>query len=701
MPIAPGATPQQLEQLKERVDALVAALTLEEKVPMLSGHGFLKQIAEDGGRYCARLYHIGAGNERLGIPPLLFMDGPRGIDMGSSTCFPVSMARGASFDVDLEQRIGDAIGRELRAHGGNLFGGVCINLLRHPAWGRAQETYGEDPFLLGEMGVALTRGVQHHNVIATPKHYACNSMENARFQVDVTIDERALREVYLPHFKKCIDAGAGAVMSAYNKVNGAYCGHNPELLNRILKDEWGFDGYVYSDFILGCRGADAAAAGLDVEAPDTIHFGDKLLAAVQRGEVSELRIDDAVRRVLRSLLRTLVAPDPETYGPEAIASKAHVALAREAAEKSIVLLRNEDVLPLDAASTSRLLVLGALADEPNLGDHGSSRVFPPEVVTPLAGLRAACPDGCEITHDPGDDLQRARDLAAEADAVLIVAGYTHEDEGEYIPVEMNAGGSATGGDRLDLTLGETQEALILAVAEANPKTVVAVMAGSAVVMERWRHEVAGILMLWYPGMQGGAALADILWGRVNPSGRLPFSIPRSADDLPFFDRDASEIVYDLWHGYTRLDRNGTAPAYAFGFGLGYSSFEISAPAIDLDEGSSELAVEVGVRNVSERPGATVIQVYAGREADDTQHAVKKLCGFRRVSLGAGESESVRVAVSLRELASFDVTERRWYLAEAAWRISAGSSSASADLKSASIPLPACAWSIDGLEHPGT
>jgi beta-glucosidase len=218
MPIVPGATPHQQE---ERIDEFVRELSLDEKVAMLSGHGFFAQIAADGGRYCAQLYHVGAGNERLGIPPLLFMDGPRGIGMGQSTCFPVSMARGASFDVDLERRIGDAIGRELRAHGGNLYGGVCINLLRHPAWGRAQETYGEDPFLLGAMGAALTCGVAHHNVVATVKHFACNSMENARFTVDVKIDERTLREVYLPHFKKCIDAGAGAVMSAYNRINGA------------------------------------------------------------------------------------------------------------------------------------------------------------------------------------------------------------------------------------------------------------------------------------------------------------------------------------------------------------------------------------------------------------------------------------------------------------------------------------------------
>lgn len=694
MPITKDASPEQLEA---RIDELVAGLTLEEKVSMLSGHGFFEQIARDGGRYCASLYHVAGGNERLGIPKLLFMDGPRGVDMGESTCFPVSMARGASFDVDLERRVGDAIGRELRAHGANLFGGVCINLLRHPAWGRAQETYGEDPYLLGEMGVALTQGVQRHNVIATPKHFACNSMENARFKVDVQVGERTLREVYLPHFKKCIDAGAGAVMSAYNKLNGTYCGHSPELLTDILKDEWGFDGFVYSDFVLGCRGADALAAGLDVEAPATIHFGEKLLAAVKNGEIGEARVDDAVRRVLRSLLRTLAREDPESYDARMIACDAHVRLAREAAEKSIVLLKNDaGALPLDPASTRRLVVLGRLAAVANLGDHGSSRVFPPHVVTPLEGLLSGAPAGCEVVHDDGDDLDRVRALCAAADAVLVVAGYTHRDEGEYIPAEMNAGGDATGGDRADLGLGEQAEALIVAAAAAQPRTIVAVMAGSAVMMERWRHDVAGILMLWYPGMQGGHALADIVFGRTGPSGRLPFTIPAHAGQLPFFDRDADAIEYGPWHGYTKLDVEGARPAYPFGFGLAYTRFELAAPRARVDAAAGFVEVEVDVRNVGARSGVAVVQVYAGRCERTADQPVKRLCAFGRVDVDAGDAATARMRVQLQDLAFFDVAARRWRLEPGRWQIHAGTSSAEVDLKSATIELEARAWSLDAL-----
>jgi beta-glucosidase len=689
-----GATPQQLE---ERIEAVLSELSLEEKVAMLSGHGFMEQIAKDGGRYCARLYHIGAGNKRLGIPPLFFNDGPRGVAMGSSTCFPVPMARGASFDTELEERVGDAIGRELRAHGGNLFGGVCINLLRHPAWGRAQETYGEDPFLLGKMGAALTRGVQHHNVVATPKHYAANSMENARFEVDVSIDERALREVYLPHFKRCIDAGAGAVMSAYNQVNGAYCGHNPVLLTDILKNEWGFDGFVYSDFVLGCRGADASAAGLDVEAPDTIHFGAKLVEAVERGEVSDDRINDAVRRVLRSLLRTLVAPDPERYSRRAVASKAHRTLAREAAAKSIVLLKNDSALPFAPASLRGLLVVGKLASDANLGDHGSSRVYPPDVITPYEGLRAACPPDCEVTFDAGDDEGRVRTLAIEADAVLVVAGYTHEDEGEFIPGQMVdlSGDEARsiGGDRLDLSLGAEQESLIRAVAAANPNTVVALMAGSALTMESWRDHVAGILMLWYPGMEGGAALADVIFGHSNPSGHLPFTIPKSAEDLPFFDRDAKAITYDLWHGYTKLERDKVQPAFAFGFGLSYTTFEFSNASATLDTKGETLQVEVDVTNTGEREGDTVVQVYAGWATPAPEQPRKRLCGFVRTGLSAGESKRVAVDVAARDLAWFDVGSRCWRLGESNWRIHVGPSSDEAAGTATTVAIPEQTWTI--------
>ncbi|MFW9824847.1 MAG: glycoside hydrolase family 3 protein, partial [Candidatus Thorarchaeota archaeon] len=234
-------------QIDEKVKEILSILTLEEKMHQMAGD----ETPEVGGPKMQKRYNaeaIPAGvDQNLGIPGILFSDGPRGVVIGNSTCFPVSMARGASWDLALEEKIGNAIGIEAKAHGANYFGGVCINLLRHPAWGRAQETYGEDPYHLGEFGVALLKGVQNH-IMACAKHYACNSIENTRFELDVIVDERTLREVYLPHFKKCVDAGVASIMSAYNKINGKYCGHNPHLLREILKQDWNFKGFVITDF---------------------------------------------------------------------------------------------------------------------------------------------------------------------------------------------------------------------------------------------------------------------------------------------------------------------------------------------------------------------------------------------------------------------------------------------------------------------
>src|SRR5215217_7814946 len=307
---------------------------------------------------------------RLGVPGVRFSDGPRGAVIGQSTAFPVPMARGATWDPDLEERVGEAIGAEIRAQGGNFFGGVCINLLRHPAWGRAQETYGEDPHHLGEMGTALMRGVQRH-AMACVKHFALNSIENARFKVDVRVSDRVLREIYLPHFERCVKEGAASVMSAYNKVNGEFCGQNRRLLNEILKEEWGFEGCVVSDFIFGLRDAKTGVqAGLDVEMPFANLYSRFLPDLVERGEVPVEAVDDAALRTIRQQLRLESVGEPERYSQDAVASEEHQMLAREAAQKAIVLLKSEPVdgdlvLPWETRRPRRLAVIGWLAEVPN------------------------------------------------------------------------------------------------------------------------------------------------------------------------------------------------------------------------------------------------------------------------------------------------------------------------------------------------
>ena len=673
-------------QIADVADAVLTEATLAEKVGMLSGKGFFKAFVEDDRVWAARPYRAGGGIERLGVPALWFTDGPRGVARGQSTCFPCSMARGASFDPDLETRIGQVMGKEARAQGCNLSGAVCFNLLRHPSWGRAQETYGEDPHHLGEMGAALALGIQKHNVIATVKHFALNSMENARFYVDVQIDERALHEVYLPHFKRAIDAGCASVMSAYSKMNGVYCGQNPELLTDILRDEWGFEGFVHSDWVKGVYDVSGVVAGLDIENPEPLVWGEKLVAAVENGDVSVEVIDRSCRRILTTLYRFAAADDPlPEYPIELVAAPDHIAIALEAAEKSAVLLKNAAVLPL-RKGIRMLAVMGRLAAVENTGDNGSSRVRPPYVVTPLMGLQRVQNKyaiGQILTADE-DDLVNAAIVAADADVIIIVAGYTAKEEGEFIPGDIALGQEvpteardaahrvAIGGDRDDLSLPIDQLKLIeVAVASGKP-VVVVLVAGSAVMVEAWEAQVSAILQTFYSGMEGGTALADLLFGAVSPSGKLPFTVARAVDHYPFFDKSATSIQYDLWHGYSKLDRDGNTPRYAFGHGLSYAAFAyddlVASCAGDC------LVVKVTVCNTGAVAADEVVQIYIGAPGVAVERQSKLLKAFRRVSLQPGEAARLDFDIALDSLRWRNAQTHKWELERGGYRVMAGGAS---------------------------
>ncbi len=673
-------------QVEERAKHLLAQMNLKEKVRQMSGDTpLVSGVAWLFVGYNRRPIPAGE-NRRLSIPGIRFSDGPRGVVVYRSTCFPVSMARGASWDIELEERIGDAMGVEARSQGANLLGNVCINVLRHPAWGRAQETYGEDPFHLGEMGAASVRGVQRH-IMACVKHYAANSIENARFRVDVRMNERTLREVYSPHFKRCVDEGAAVVMSAYNKVNGHYCGHNRHLLRDILKSEWGFQGFVVSDFMWGIRSAGAAAAGLDLEMPFTVHFGKKLVKLVREGKFPEDVVDEAVLRILRQKIRFAQAGESERYNPQAVVSAAHKALAREAAQKSMVLLKNERtggddhrVLPIDVARVKRLAVIGKLAAVPNIGDTGSSMVRPPYVVTPLVGLRRTAPEDCRITYNDGKNTGRAVDAARGADTVVVIVGNTRKDEGEYL--------FHRSGDRDALTLKPRDEALILRIAAANPKTVVVLMGGSAVVTESWREKVPAVLMAWYPGMEGGNALADILFGKVSPSAKLPCSFPRSESQLPFFDKRAKSIEYGYFHGYRLMDKEGHEPAFPFGFGLSYTTFAYRDLRLDGTEIPTDgtLRVSVDVTNTGGVAGEEVVQLYVGYEGSQVERCLKELKGFAKVHLAPGETKPVVFALPARRLAYYDEQRANWVIEPITYTVYVGPSSRAQELLSAQFSV---------------
>jgi beta-glucosidase len=674
------------EEIDARAQELLGQLTQDEKIKMMSGDPpfWLGMADMMGGGYADHPWVAGAV-PRLGIPGVRFADGPRGVIMDGGTTFPVSMGRGATFDPELEERVGDVIGRELRAMGGNFFGGVCINLLRHPAWGRAQETYGEDPIHLGEFGAALVRGVQKH-VMACAKHYALNSMENARFSVDVTIAPRPLHEIYLRHFKRAVEAAVASIMSAYNSVNGEWCGQNHVLLTEILKQQWNFQGFVMTDFIFGMRDSKKAAlAGQDIEMPFDMIHKQHLKGLVERGEVPVERIDDAARRVLRQQIRFAQGRDPREYSLEVVGSEAHRKIAREVAEKAIVLLKNEGaVLPLK--EVKKLAVIGKLAAMPNTGDGGSSNTRPPSVITPLQGLQEALAGKAEIIYDDGSDPTRAAQAAREAEVVVIVAGYTHQDEGEYvspdsmaelsknfppptpeeIPIaqaimeKMSATNTVVnamppGGDRKLLTLHPNDEALIQAVAASSPRTVVAMMGGSAIITESWRGQVPAILMLWYPGMEGGHAFADILFGKVNPSGKLPCVFAARSEDLPYYDMNAKAITYDLWHGYRKLERDGAVPAFPFGFGLSYTTFGFDH--LRLSDSSlrarDTLTATLEVTNYGTVAGDTIVQIYVAVPASRVERAPKELKAFKRVGLEPGETKTVHLDIPVKELAYYD------------------------------------------------
>jgi beta-glucosidase len=670
---------------------LMASLTPTERLSLLDGDERfwpgLTSIFTD--RYNAKPYVMGEVS-RLFIPGIRFTDGPRGIVMGDSTAFPISMARGATFDIELEHRVGRAIGKEAGAQDANYFAGVCVNLPRHPAWGRIQETYSDDPLLLGEFGLALTKGVQEEDIMACVKHFALNSMENARFQVDVQITDDILHEVYLPHFRRIVEGGAASVMSSYNSVNGEWCGQNRELLTDILRGKWGFDGFVISDFLFGLRDAPLSVKnGLDVEAPFSQQRAMHLQKALDSGDLGWEDVDKAVFRILATQLQFEVENMKRKPDMSVVFCDEHRALAREVAQRSMVLLKNDKVeskslLPLDGNNLSSIALVGRLANVANTGDHGSSRVFSPKVVTPYEGLKSALAQ-TNITLEDIGSADKAKDAASKADIAICIVGYDHNDEGEYVTPSQDPAmasmyppptaedgdvsgiqaimkGESTdtatkkdsspeagsGGDRKSLRLHASDVALIEAVTAANPRTIVVIVAAGAVIIEEWNNKAPAILMGWYAGSEGGHALADVLLGHTNPSGRLPFSIPSSEEHLPYFDINAKKITYDRWHGQHLLDKLGVEAAFPFGFGMSYTSFAVSGLQVGaVDSDGETVEVKVSVENTGEREGRFVAQVYGLTE--QTNFPKRVLLGFKPVDLKARESKEVSVSASLRPL----------------------------------------------------
>lgn len=678
------------EIFTEEAEQIISKMTLEEKVRLMSGTSnfdtLMSGIAQEKTHYNYIPYPSG-GNEKYGIPPIRFCDGSRGVvcGVGKSTCYPVSMLRGATFDSELEERIGHAIGEEVNAYGGNLFGGVCINIPYNPGWGRSQESYGEDSFAVGEMGAALVRGVQKEGVIACVKHYAFNSMEISRFKVNVTCSKRTEREVFLPHFKKCIDAGAAAVMSAYNLYEGIPCGHHNYLINNVLKNEWKFDGFVMSDFLWGIKNTeDAANGGQDMEMCCTAYYGPKLVNAVKEGKVSETVINKAAIRIVRTILA--FNNIPKKCNEKNIGSKKHVMLALKAAREGITLLKNENqTLPLIKNRENKILILGKLGQKGNIGDHGSSRVFPQYVVSPAEGIANIASDAEVICYD-GKDLGHAKMLAQKADVVIFVVGYNHDDEGEFVSeiTSTNYTG-ARGGDRtenLRLPLNEVE--LIQKVAPFCKKSVVCLIGGNTIIMTEWIECVDSVLMCYYPGQEGGTAIAEILFGYVNPSGKLPYVVPYSEKDLPQVNWNTREQFYEYYHGYTRLDKYNVKPMYPYGYGLSYTTFKIAD--IRAHVCGKKIEASCNLKNTGDRAGDEVVQMYVGFSNSEIERPVKLLRGFLRVHLQPGDEKRVKISCDIDTLRWYNPESESWEIEHMEYQIYLGTSADEEQLLKDTIKL---------------
>jgi beta-glucosidase len=701
-------TPEDIDRLAEQ---LVAEMTLEEKIDQFYGEksisGWNKFIVNLLiNKVFPRIY-VGR-NERLNIPPFVLSDGPRGarvksIDLAGVTAFPVAIARGASWDVDLESRVHDVIAKEMRANGTNYAATPCINILRHPGWGRAQETYGEDPWHIGAFGVAATNAIQQHNVMACPKHFALNSVENSRFFINVKVDERTLREVYLPHFKKVVqDSKSASIMSAYNMVRGEYMSDNAYLLNDILRNEWGFEGFVSSDWVMGTHdAAKSIKAGMDIEMPIQNHMAySKVKTALENGSISMADIDRNVLRILKTRLPFAFAEDNLDYDISTIANQEHVAVALEAAEKSIVLLKNNDVLPFELKSGKKIAVIGRLANVANTGDHGSSDSPSSYVVTPFEGIKKLHEAlGNEVVYHDGVDLKTAVELAETVDDVVIIVGYAAEEEGEHIVIGLQdqirksaeagklVGKRGIGGDREDLKLRAEDEALIKAISGIQAKSAVVYIGGSAIDMSNWNQNAHSIVFAWYGGMKGGTALANMLYGKINPSGKLPFTIAKKQEDYPPFTPYALSIEYGYYHGYSLFEKQLKEIAYPFGFGLSYTSFTFDSLEVqNLANEDSTISVNVRVTNNGGRQGAEVAQVYIGFKNSKVDRPIKLLRGFEKIELEVNESRVVEFKIPVEELAWYNPDNRNWEIENMTYEVYLGNSSNSANLLNAYFDL---------------
>ncbi|HEY5079600.1 MAG TPA: glycoside hydrolase family 3 C-terminal domain-containing protein [Opitutaceae bacterium] len=698
--------------IEARIDDLLPRLTLEEKIAIVHANGMFRS----------------GGVERLGIPYLWMDDGPQGVreDVGLNswtpagrtddyaTALPPGIAIAATWDPEIAQACGAVIGEEARARGKDVMLGPAMNIMRTPLCGRNYDYYGEDPWLASRIAVAYVRGMQAEQTVACVKHFALNNQEKDRGKVDVEVDERPLREIYLPAFEACVkEAGALAIMGAYNKFRGEFCSQNDYLLNLVLKGEWGFKGAVISDWGATHDTREAVIKGLDLEmgtwGPHEKNFlADAFLDGVKSGAYPMAILDDKVRRNLRMIFAT---GSVDGRKPGTINTPAHLAVVLHSAEEAIVLLKNEgSLLPVDTAKVHSIAVIGENAVRKFAAGGNSAGVKAFLEVTALQGIVGRAGRDVNIVYSEGyrqpvsrhgkeadvagvrtSELtaaspEESRELADRAvlaakqcDVAIVIAGLSHQ-----------AHADDEGTDRYDLSLPAHQAELIARVAAANPRTIVVLVDGSPVDMAPWLGKVPSVLQAWYGGSEAGNALAAVLFGDAAPSGKLPCTFPKSLADTPTAPGGARAypgidlvVHYDegLFVGYRWYDAKKIEPLFPFGFGLSYTTFAYSNMRVNA-AGAGAATVQCDVTNSGTRAGAEVVQLYVHDGHASVPRPEQELKGFSRVVLAPGETKTVTIPLNPRSFAYYSPDKRSWQADAGSYDLLLGSSSRDIRLRGA-------------------
>jgi beta-glucosidase len=665
VPNSPSNHPWMRRSLtpEQRADLLLHAMTLDEKITMVHGAdprpipGYVGYVP---------------GNTRLSIPALRLADGRAGVGNGAKdvTLLPAPIAATASWDTDLLRSFGEVLGNEEWRKGTNVSLAPSIDVVRVPEWGRTFESYGEDPYFNGQMAIAEIQGIQSQGPIADANMYLTMNQENNRFKEDSIVDRRTLHEIYLPPFEAAIEEGqVGTIMCAYVKTDGSYSCENPYLLTTLLRKQLDFQGWVMSDWDATHSTVASAKAGLDQEMPGAKYYGAPLKEAIANGHVSMATLDEHVRRILVTMFRFGLFDKEQTGSWNSyVRTPEHAAFSLKAAEQGTVLLKNADnVLPI--SENESIAVIGAAGGaKPNASGGGSSGMIAPYVITPVEGIRKRLGGHTQVSYADGSDLAKAA-AAAKATKVALVFVNTDDSEGR---------------DRSNLELPNHQDELVKAVAAVNRNTIVVLNTGGPVLMP-WIEKVQGVVEAWYSGQEDGNAIAAILYGDVNPSGKLPLTYPGTAAEIPTSTtaqwpgvNGSSTYSEKLDVGYRWYDAHHVQPLFPFGYGLSYTTFKLShvrvTPAkitgVDSDK---NVQVSLKVKNMGKRSGAEVIQVYV-EQPDKNGEPPRQLRAFTKVDLEAGRSKSVTLNLNQRSFSIYDPELHGWKMPGGEYKILVGTSS---------------------------